>query len=137
MSGPADGGGYTLGKQALTQIGEVVRAFNSGGGARPTNKSHYRPTFGSGFMDGVTTTAITPATVANNGQKTYGTGSALILLPTASNNGSVVSKNDPSYNGPQIIINPYTNNGNSFPSNTQVTLGWRGGFIEIIGADQC
>jgi hypothetical protein len=136
MSGPLSGsGGYTLGKQALTQIAEVVRAYNSGGGANANRKFPYRPTFGSGFMDGVTTSAITPATVANNGQKTYGSGTVMVLLPV-SNNGTVVSKNDPAL-GSQTVINPYTNNGNSFPSNTQVTLGWRGGFIEIIGADQC
>jgi hypothetical protein len=137
MGGPlSGGGGYTLGKTALQQISQVVQAYNGGGGARKTDRNHYRPVMTPPGLDGVTTTAISPATVANNGQKTYGVGTVMIFQPVVSNNGAVVSTNDPAY-GTQNAINPYTNNGNAIANNTQVTLAWRGGFLMIQGANQC
>jgi hypothetical protein len=123
MSGPVDGGGYTLGKPALQQIGEVVRAFNGGGGASATRKFPYRAPAGLQTVDAIVTNTISPCVVANNGQITYGTGTAQVMMPVMSNN-AIIAQNDSTYGNVQVLS--FAQNSNSVTAGTHILLVWRG-----------
>lgn len=133
MSGPLGGEGFTLGKPALQQVSEVVRAFNAGGGAGTGGKNPYRPGWNPGGMEGVVVNGITAATVANNGQITYGSGSAMIVIPVTANNGAIVAQNDSAY-GVQKIIN-FSVNSNTVATNTHIGVVWRNGFLSLDWLD--
>ena len=137
MSGPAGGDGYTLGKPALQQIAEVIKAYGGGGGANANRKFPYRPTMTPGSMDAVVVNAITQA----NGS-TYGSGTATITMISVGNNGVGTSVNSPAYNGPQVIYNwsqtSGSNNGNTVVAGTHIEVRFSpGGFLELGWNDGC
>jgi hypothetical protein len=128
VSGPVDGGGYTLGKQALTQIGEVVRQFNGGGGASANRGFIPKQSWNHGTMDAVVATAIGPAT-----GNTYGTGQVTVMI-SSSNNGTFQAIPNPSYNGPQTCLN-WSQNSGTINANTHVSVYYNNGNLELNWAD--
>jgi hypothetical protein len=128
MSGPADGGGFTLGKTALTQIAETVRAYNSGGGASAKRGFIPKQTWQPGTLDAVVTTAIGPAS-----GNTYGTGQVTVMI-SSNNNGSFTAIPNPSYNGPQLCLN-WSQNSGTISANTHVSVYWNNGNLELNWAD--
>jgi len=105
----------------------------------PARQPIYFPRFGgdAGVFDAITTSTVTPF---NSNTNTYGQGTCATLIATfnsntntylATPNNSVVNSNS------NVLLNGYTNNGNSINSGIKITVAPFCGVFILIGADQC